>query len=116
MKSFQREPLLYDQIANIKNQLKNMLNASEIEYKKKDMTSFQQACEKLYKVMLHILELKSGYNIRYHEQLYDSFYWKKAGFHLNIMTTFTSNMNLLHSYFYEGGVYPSESVDRTYNN
>jgi len=110
-----RETLLINDIGNIKSQLKIMLQLSKDEYKIKDKGHFQQACEKLYKVMIHILELKSGYNIRSHNDIYDQFYWQKAGFHISTMTTFTSNMNLLHSYFYEGPNYPSQSVNIVYN-
>ena len=111
-----RELLQANDVEDIKSQLKMMLKLSKEEYKIKDIGHFQQACEKLYKVMIHILELKSGYNIRSHNQITDQFYWQKAGFHVTTMTTFTSNMNLLHNYFYEGGTYPSTSVDRVYNN
>ena len=111
-----RETLQFEDIENIRSQLKMMLKLSKEEYKIKDLGHFQQASEKLYKVMIHIIELKSGYNIRRHIDIFDTFYWQKAGFHISTMTTFTSNMNLLHSYFYEGGAYPTISVDRVYNN
>lgn len=109
-----RENLQYNDIEGIRSQLKMMLKLSKEEYKQKDIGHFQQACEKLYKVMIHVLELKSGYNIKRHNEIFDTFYWKQAGFHISTMTTFTSNMNLLHTYFYEGGAYPSESVNRVY--
>ena len=111
-----RETLQANDIENIKSQLKIMLKLSQEEYKLKDKGHFQQACEKLYKVMIHIIEIKSGYNIRSHIDIFDHYYWQKAGFHISTMETLTSRMNLLHSYFYEGAIYPSESVERTYTN
>lgn len=109
-----REILQANDVEGIRSQLKAMLRLSQDEYKIKDRAHFQQACENLYKVMIRILEIKSGYNIRSHTDIFDTFYWQKAGFHISTMQIFTANMNLLHSYFYEGGVYPTESIERTY--
>ena len=109
----------------IKEQLKEFLKQSKEEYQKSKNESlsnierrayFQQASEKLYKVMIHVIEIKSGYNIRSHSDLFDSFYWQQANFHSETMETFLSRMNLLHSYFYEGGIYPSYGVERSYKN
>ena len=64
--------------------MREMISSSKREYELSKNTQlekdrrrnyFQQACEKLYKTMIHILELKSGYNIKYHEQILDDFFW-----------------------------------------
>jgi len=115
--------LITEQISLIKRQLKSMIVLSKEEYdlsknqsldKDQRMSYFQQACEKLYKVVIHFLELKSGYNIRYHEELYDDQIWKKTGFSLSVMQTITGDLDSVHRFFYEGGTYPSEIVDSKY--
>ena len=110
-----KESLQQSQRIDIKIQLKDMLRESKKEYQIKDRVHFQQACEKLYKVMIHVLELKSGYNIKMHNEIYDGFFWKKAGFRQSTMIEITNSMSSLHNYFYEGSVYPSTPIEGTYN-
>jgi len=110
-------------LPSVKSQLKSMLVASRVEFEKSKnlslsfedrRTFFQQACEKLYKAMIHILEVKSGYDIEFHEQLYNDDIWKRAGLNLSVMTNTMSDMNGLHNYFYEGQDYLPETVMRVY--
>lgn len=118
----QKQPLT--NIESIKRQLSNSLKASADEHadsmdvnKPGDerMMLFQQACEKLYKAMIHVLELKSGYEIQSHGDIFDEFYWQKAGYQITIMSDFLAKMNLLHNYFYEGPIYPARGVDSAYS-
>ena len=103
-----------EEIDDLRIQLKDMLKLSKEEYKIKDRSHFQQACEKLYKVMIHTIEIKSGYNIKLHQDVSDPFFWRSAGFRMTSMSDALARMNLLHYYFYEGGVYPNEGLDITY--
>ena len=115
--------LQLDKAKELENQLKELIQQSKVEYENsKDesisidnrKTYFQQASEKLYKIMIHILEIKSGYDIKLHEDLDDPFYWRQAGFYAPTMEHFLKIMNTLHVYFYEGRIFPSPVVERSY--